>query len=548
MVHYKERTILSPGVDTHCTGFFNQLGPLPTAPPSRTLSYRTPNCVGRYERLWEDDLTHPEWGAGYNKEGKRGRDSSGNDIWKPCQHYVSYMKPSTPFSAEQTVPWTCPTNYADGYVYRTRGGTGIDPQVFADHLSFRAAFGDYGRHNAGLDSMTVENSDQSFVPAPIGLDALVEGSLKSCLPHIKAELSSVNSIIELKDLLTIRHTLAHCRDLLRNIERVARHGRKALGPNPFSLIRRSFDPYYGLTLRELLHSTADGYLQAEFNVLPLISDVCAIFRACASLSKRMNRLVTEQGRRRVKHFSHTWLPSQFTSANSTIRNVGYSLGQFAGDFGLVSGYYPVVPKRQFAYTVDITREVIVDTPAVFHATIDYNYYYTQYQLEHARVLGFLDSIGVNLNPVIIWNAIPWSFVIDWVFGINRWLDGRKTLNMEPVIAINRYMWSWKYHRRIRIRVSDTLTSGAKIINNTYLPDLYEEAYRRDVALPSINNSLFGSGLSADELSLGASLAITRSFHPKFDPYLKRNSNKVVLLSSAANKRLKLKSGPRSVVI
>jgi len=524
MVHYKERTIPKPGVKTIAIARFNRAGdpgPLPTAPVARTISYYTADSVSRYERLWEDDLTHPEWGAFYNKDYKRtGRDSSGNSIWKPVQHYVSYMKPSTPYSGEDTVPWTCPTNYADGYDYVTHD-RGISPEVFPDHLSFRSAFGNYGQHFAGLTSMTVENKDQSFVPAPLGLQSLVEGSLKSTLPKIKAGLSSINSIIELKDFASLPRTLSHCSELLKNLSRVARHGTKALGRNPFSLIRKSFDSSHGLTLREIFHTTADGYLQAEFNVLPLLSDICAIFRACASLSKRMNRLVSEQGRRQVKHFSHTWLPSQFTDANTTIRNVGYSLGQFAGSFGIVAGAYPIAPYRRFLYTVDITREVIVDTPAVFHATIDYNYYYSRYQLEHARVLGFLDSIGVNLNPVIIWNAIPWSFVIDWVFGINQWLSDRKTLNMEPVIAINRYMWSWKYFRRIRIRVSDTLTSGSKKINNTYLPDLYEEAYRRDVELPSFTNSLYGSGLSASELSLGAALAITRAFHPRFRPLPER---------------------------
>jgi hypothetical protein len=312
--------------------------------------------------------------------------------------------------------------------------------------------------------------------------------------------------------------LVRVKDLIKNLSRFIKSGGKIRGKNPFSLIRKSFDPSHGLTLRELLHTTADGYLQAEFNVLPLLSDICAIFRACASVNKRMNRLVTEQGKRRVRHFTHTYLPLQFSGANTFV-DCAYTLGQFAGDFGLASGY-PIVPYRQHQGNIRITREVIVDVPAIFHATIDYNYYYTQYQTENARLLGLLDSLGVNLNPVIIWNAIPWSFVVDWVVNVNSWLSGRKVLNMEPVVAINRYMWSWKYSRRIRLRANDALGGGSTGINNIYLMDLYEDAYRRDVELPSFNSSLLGSGLSGQELSLGAALLTTRAFHPKRYPHVK----------------------------
>jgi hypothetical protein len=36
--------------------------------------------------------------------------------------------------------------------------------------------------------------------------------------------------------------------------------------------------------------------------------------------------------------------------------------------------------------------------------------------------GFLDTLGVELNAKIIWDAIPFTFVIDWFFGIGGFLD------------------------------------------------------------------------------------------------------------------------------
>jgi len=183
------------------------------------------------------------------------------------------------------------------------------------------------------------------------------------------------------------------------------------------------------------------------------------------------------------------------------------LGQFAGYYN-PPGYTGV--EKAYRRSINITREVIVQELATFHAEMEYSFTLSSFQNEHARLLTFLDTMGVNLNPMILWNAIPWSFVVDWVINVNRWLDGRKVLNMEPTVAISRYMWSWKYSRRVRVRFdSNTNDSWSPILRTTYLPDLYEEAYRRDVQLPTKSNSFFGSSLNSQELTLGAALVFSR---------------------------------------
>jgi len=157
--------------------------------------------------------------------------------------------------------------------------------------------------------------------------------------------------------------------------------------------------------------------------------------------------------------------------------------------------------------------------AVFHAEIEYNYNFTQYQVANAQLLGMLDAMGVNLNPAIIWNAIPWSFVIDWVFGISRWLDQYKELNMEPVINIHRFLTSVTYRRRILVsRSLIRETTYHDIGSNEYvkdtsgpLPVTTESAYRRDVGMPT-SSSVQQSGLNLKEFTLGAALILTGGRH------------------------------------
>lgn len=472
--------------------------------------YYTPSYTRQYERMWEHDSNYQEHEIFQSHDRDRR-----NNLWKSCQHYKCYMAYPEVYVGSDLVPWVVPDESRSWGTYSTRTG-GISKLVFATSNQFTDRFGVLGEHTAGLPSMTLSpQKDQTFVPDPTGLSTLIARSMKSMLPHIKSELSLVNSIIELKDFLTLKTTLSRIGHTTMNIASFVKKGRKALGSNPFSLVRKSFKPSQGLTLRELLHSTADGYLQAEFNILPFLSDVSAIFRACASLSKTMNSLVQNQGRLRRKHWAYSWLPAQFTGSNVTYewRVNPNPTGQFAGKDFSTSDHSKTGCLRCYAYGLNMTRECAVIEPALFHAEIEYSYQFTQYQTEHAQLLGLLDLLGVNLDPRIIWNAIPWSFVIDWVVGVGRYLHDRRSINMEPAVSISRYVWSWKTSRRVRVSFESQPGVKPPILGRSIMPDLYESIYKRSVILPSFTDPLIGGELSAQELSLGGALAITRAFHP-----------------------------------
>lgn len=67
--------------------------------------------------------------------------------------------------------------------------------------------------------------------------------------------------------------------------------------------------------------------------------------------------------------------------------------------------------------------------------------------------GLLDSLGFELNPRIIWDALPFTFVIDWFFGVGSWLDRFRVDALElPVHLADSFLqyeedltieWSWK---------------------------------------------------------------------------------------------------------
>lgn len=347
------------------------------------------------------------------------------------------------------------------------------------------SFGDPGKPTSGLPGFEVEGLDGSFVPPPTELDTFRSRALKHMLPIMQAELSLVNSLIELKDFKSLPSTLRRVRDV----------GVYAYG-TAIRLGRKLSEASKGFRLRDLFgrmsRSGADSYLQSQFNILPLISDVCGIHSALTRLEKRINDLVTRAGRHQVKHFGFTW--NEFTNVSELKQDAQW----YAADYQL----YP-----PYSY-YHIRRNVLYE-PSTFHYELRYNYVFSAYQVEHARLLGLLDSLGVNLNPSIIWNAIPWSFLVDWVAGVSRWLDQFKMPLMEPQINILSALWSVSRKRTITLsRFTPTQRTETTIGPELALPSCHETAYRRQVEGVGINSILL-SGVNPKEFTLGAALVIAR---------------------------------------
>jgi len=402
-----------------------------------------------YEEMWDDNTTSRKF-------------------WKPVQHYKRWTSPETTYGAHISLV----DNAIEDHNYRV--GEHRDP-----YWAYRGSFGTAGAPFNGLQPMYVKVGQGQFVPEPPQLGALQQRSLDSMLPYIKANLSIINSLIELKDFRTLPRTL---RSLDKFLVRTRR------------------------TLRQYFHATADSYLQAQFNIIPLLSDISGIHAALLKTADRIYNLVSRAGRVQNRHWAYTFQELSTNLNDST-------------SYIIMPGYVPGLHE----ITSTVARRLVYSKPTVFHAEIRYNYCYSGFQVAHARLLGLLDAIGANLNPSIIWNAIPWTFVVDWVIGVSRWLDQWKHYALEPQINILSYLWSVKRERTVLLstenRSPDDVIFGEyyypqrfPILSNP-LPGVHETSYRRDVSIPTMS-SILSSGLTLKEVSLGAALVVTRKFNPK----------------------------------
>ena len=428
-----------------------------TDPLAVTKVYTVPSYQTDYGRIRSDN------------KGGRGK-------WKDCQHYKRWALPRTtglffPFGHQYL-----------GFSSRPFLGTCAEPIILYKWTAQNPAtgFGLVWDPSEGLPLWLVGDGTENFISPPPSLSTLKQTSIGAMMPLIRSELSLINSLIELKDFASLPQTLLSVQKF-------------------YNLIRTSTG-----ALRKLLTSkqkavriASDVYLQTKFNILPLLSDIRGIRTALSRTERRINDLIAREGRVRTKHFTCSVVEPSNVSIPWTAKS-GYNpnYGQFA-DWVLNAN-------------IKCWRQVIVE-PAIFHAEMRYNYNYTAYQREHARVLALLDAFGINLDPSIIWNAIPWSFVIDWLIGVSRYLSTFKTTNMEPKINILSYLWSIKRVRHIDLAIQQYSVKWNNVIPSIGwlpLPRVSYSAYRRETGIPS-SSSITLSGLSLNEFSLGAALVLSK---------------------------------------
>jgi len=415
--------------------------------------------------IW-DEIYRTFGTVGYNTryELKTIDDPGDKKDWKNLSHYKRLSFP--PSNQKVTVSMDC-------YSWNP----GWDHYAFCDvslpGCFYNQEYGPLGELNIGLPKFWDDSYDQGVRP-PDGLSGLLYLGFKSIIPKIKADLSSLNSVLELKDFKDLPSSLKRAGSIFRG-------GAK--------------------TLRDLVRVGAgDYFLQWKFNVGPLISDICGVYSALSRIERRINDLVSRQGRHLVGHFSKG-LTEYVNSHEQSSQNFGLGWG--------TNGWYSDRPISGLVSNERFTTY----SPSVFHVEIEYSYYYTQFQAVHARLLGLLDMIGVNLNPAILWNAIPWSFVVDWLAGVSRFLSDFHLGNMDPAVCIHRALWSIKRSRRILVQSKLTTPSNGYIPmppQSIPVPLVDETSYRRQLFnWKDMAPSLTVSGLTFMEGSLAAALVLSR---------------------------------------
>jgi len=178
-----------------------------------------------------------------------------------------------------------------------------------------------------------------------------------------------------------------------------------------------------LTAKEL----ADDHLAVSFGLLPLFDDLKNMFR----ILKIWRKFYDNMDKVAQKHRYWRVRPP-------------HDLSRLFPQVTL-NGVVPVEIRPGVSAGIPV-RCVITCEEAVHHATASYSYICPEFHGWLSRVSQFIDAFGV-IDPAALWDVIPFSFIIDWFYGVGNWLHRNRPRAFPCDVWIQDYCESFKLKTR-----------------------------------------------------------------------------------------------------
>lgn len=209
----------------------------------------------------------------------------------------------------------------------------------------------------------------------------------SMQPRFETEIQLLNFIYELKDFKHLAKTLmqfkfAEIGSQLRDLRNRLAKMRNKDQLNP---LRRS-----GETLRDITRTAAEARLVYSFAIVPLIKDITSLFQTLATTISQLQDQFNSRGQ--YSQLSHYSEPGDTTNVGQYGRN-----NDAMFYYGSTEG-------------------------SLFTATLQYSYLY---KLRSGWDL-LQRGLGLEVNAEVVWNAIPFSFLVDYFYKIGKAIHAMKT--------------------------------------------------------------------------------------------------------------------------
>jgi hypothetical protein len=275
--------------------------------------------------------------------------------------------------------------------------------------------------NEVLSSEVAQALTLQTAPEPDMVE-LSEEALAFMMPRLNEGTSLVNFIYELKD---VKRMVSPKQFLLRK--------RVALKQLADPSTRKSF-------IKELIQKLTGAHLNASFGIVPFVRDIVQMHDDLISLRYRLARLKKFAGTRQTRHYRR-YLPGldgkPSTRDRVTVTTTDTWQNPWRGDGAYVAPFRPLLLKKQWSRWV---------RRPVYHASMRYSYTLPDMTKEEERAATLLDTLGVRLDPGILWNATPWTFLIDWVVDGSSFLRGFARDNFPITTVIHEFCHSMAYSK------------------------------------------------------------------------------------------------------
>lgn len=110
----------------------------------------------------------------------------------------------------------------------------------------------------------------------------------------------------------------------------------------------------------------------------------------------------------------------------------------------------------------------------FYATIKYTYSVPGIDQEYSKLRAYLDILGLKDNLSVFWEAIPFSFVVDWFVGVGKFLQQFDKDFLNSVVTIQDFCYTLDVNQETKFYWHPYPNEGGGGVNGECL--IYEVNY------------------------------------------------------------------------
>lgn len=317
--------------------------------------------------------------------------------------------------------------------------------------------------------------------AGVQWEALAAQAIDTMAPSFGGDMSIINSVLELRDFKRVATSFWGLVG-------------KAKGPRGIPW----WDILVGAGKKDsTLQRLSKTLLSYKFGYESLYRDIVSLISCMSGFNQRYSELVRRANTPQQAYFGVN-IAGTDTSGSTTEYEVGHTGYSF---FTSPRGYSQIIehPSKGIRY----------------HATLRYRYPLPAELLAAGgRNKALLDRLGVQKNPAIVWNAIPFTFLIDWLVDVGSFLGRLRTDNVRFQFECLDFCHSAKLEKTVTLNLGHNqyYSTVPKHRKGGFrkLDQCTVSTYDRRVGLPpSLLALKVSSGLTPLQVVLGGSLVGAR---------------------------------------
>lgn len=312
--------------------------------------------------------------------------------------------------------------------------------------------------------------------------SLAQNALEAMLPSFGGQNSLVNFLLELKDFRRIAAALTS--KISTKFDVLS------------SLVGTSSRTPRGI-VKKPLKNLSSSYLQTQFGWKPLYYDLVRFVTSLTDFAARYES---------IKSMANTDLQAHFRTLVS---------GSGTAESLVASGDSVIVPgTTAYCGILGAWRvRALASDPIQYSATLRYRYPLpVELASAGGKVKAFLDVLGVSKDPSIVWNAIPFTFLIDYFVNIGDWLSRLRIDNIQFKTEIRDFCHSAKVTRAAvyEQRACSGYSGPTNLMYREWTPysasDFVKSTqYQRKKGIPNFLTAFQVTGLNQYEFSIAGAL-------------------------------------------